>query len=187
MYDFDCQRGSVGNLCIMDGAMTTLAELTLKVARLITPDNITDGEATGGTATTLIDTNFLTQEANYWNAGILWIRSGTHAGKVATPVTFDSTTDTLTFSSLGSAVASGVKYAVARNIYPYHVIRAGINEALEETWVEGDDTSLTGDGETLEFTLPSGVSHVIRVHLESPTHTNYKPVSTHWREQAGKL
>lgn len=165
----------------------TLAELALKVLKIITPDNITEGEATSGSTTTLLDTNNLTQAASYWDAGMVFIKSGTHAGKILTPVTFDSATDKITFSALGTAIAAGVRYAVARNIYPYSNIKSAINEALDETYIEAEDATLEGDGETLQFTLPAGVYNIKRVHTESPTDANYKPISTHWTEQGRQI
>jgi len=64
---------------------------------------------------------------------------------------------------------------------------SAINEALDETRVEAEDATLTGDGTTLHFALPSGVYDVKRVHIEDPDDATYKPISSHWKEQGGTL
>ena len=60
--------------------MTTLADATLAVARLCS--EVVDGVATGGSATTLIDT-LVTHPNDFWNQGTIWLRSGNNIGKSA--------------------------------------------------------------------------------------------------------
>jgi len=281
--------------------MTTLAELSLRVAKIVMPEHVLSGTATDGSATYLKDIHGLTQQNSYWNLGILWILSGTHSGKVldirshlTNKVTFDSlasvicvqqvetatvvgtigaagagnatvivtasgltgspktlsvavanndtasqvatkirtalnadsditnfftvggsgatvslttkiarandttmniSVDNGTCSGLTAAPTSanttagvaGPRYSVARPVYTYNQIKSAINEALSETYVEEEDDTLVGDGETLEFTLPAGVQDVKRVELEDTSFTGYQPESHHWKERAGKL
>ena len=49
----------------------TLANLTYRTAREL--DIVYEGTATGGSDTTLIDTNQLDQANDYWNDGTVWI------------------------------------------------------------------------------------------------------------------
>lgn len=167
--------------------MITLAELTLAVARTITPENIVTGSATAGTTTSLTDSANITQAQQYFDKGILWILSGDHAGKVLHVTGHNG--NKLSFAAIDPAIATGVRYAVARNLYPYQQIRSAIMQALDETHVESVDETLTGDGETLEFTLPAGVRNVKHVYTLHPTDTTgrYDSISNHWKERDGKL
>jgi len=63
--------------------MTTLADITLGVIKIVNPENVVDGYATLGSNTYLKDIERLVQPNEYFNRGTLWIRSGAHAGKVA--------------------------------------------------------------------------------------------------------
>lgn len=167
--------------------MQTLADLTLAVARIVTPENLVSGAATAGATTSLTDTLNLTQQQQYFDKGILWIHSGDHAGKVLRVSGHNG--NKLSFDALGTAIAAGVRYSVVRNIYPYQQIKSAIMQALDDTHVDAKDDTLTGDGETLEFTLPTGVYDVKRVWIKHPTDTSglWDFQSTHWREQDGKL
>ncbi len=167
--------------------MLTLADISLAALRIVNPENIATGSATAGTTTSLTDTDNLTQPQQHFDRGILWIRSGTHIGKVLM-VTGHSAAK-LTFAALGSAISAGDRYAVARNLYPWQQIRNAIMDALWETHIESTDETLIGDGTTLEFTLPSGAWDVKRVVIKHPTDTSglYDSISNHWRETNGKL
>ena len=165
--------------------MLTLADISLAVARLVTPENIVSGTATAGTTTSLTDTVNLTQQTAYFDKGILWIQSGTNSGKVL-HVT-GNPANKLNFATLADAIAIGDRYAVARPIYPYNQIVSAIQQALDETYIEGEDATLTGDGTTLEFSLPTGVWDVKRVRIENATYPEDCYFSSHWKEQSGKI
>jgi hypothetical protein len=281
--------------------MTTLAELSLQIAKIVMPEHILNGTATDGSATYLKDIYGMTQQNGYFDRGILWIRSGTHSGKAVdvrrhalNKVTFDSLgtvicvqqvetatvvgtigpagagnatvivtasgmtgspktlsvavanndtasqvatkirtamnadTDITNFFTVGGSGAAvslttkvarandttlnisiangtctgltaaptsanttagvaGPRYSVSRNVYPYSQIKSAIMEALDETYIEDEDDSLTGDGETHEFPLPAGVSDIKRVEIENTSFTGYQPISTHWKERGGNL
>lgn len=153
-------------------------DMSLMMMRHVT--DMLHGSATGGSTTTLIDTGNLDQDNEYWTKGTLWIKSGDHAGKVF-KVT-GHVGNTLTFATVVGAIAAGVRYSVARGLFPWEQQINAIQQALDLTWVTGYDGSLSGDGSTLEFTLPAGVSDVYDVRLGTR-----KAISTHWVERQGKL
>lgn len=80
-----------------------------------------DGTATGGSTTTLIDTNLATSSNDVWNGALLYIYDGAGKGSVRTVSDYDGATDTLTvvdpfpeaidttskYILLGSAAAAG--------------------------------------------------------------------------------
>lgn len=161
--------------------MLTLYDISLAVARIVTPENMTDGDATAGTTTSLTDTVNLLQPNEYYNKGILWIHSGTHARKILSVTGHYS--NKLTFATPGTAIQAGDRYTVARDIYPYQRIKSAINTVLQETHIEAKDSTLEGDGETLSFTLPDGVWDVKRVYFTDPGNPTEEKISTHWKEQ----
>jgi hypothetical protein len=159
--------------------MTTVFDISLQVAK--EAQDVLEGTATGGSTTTLIDSVLLAkQPADYFNNGRLWIKSGTHADKVWTISDF-ALGGTVTFAAVTGEIVAGVRYAIVRNLYPWDQIVSAIQRALENTWVTGHNATLTGDGATLDFTLPSGVYNVLRV--ENTRHN----VFAHWTETMGIL
>lgn len=127
------------------------------------------GTATGGTSTTLIDTNGLRLvENDYYNEGTLFIHndaSGTDIDKTYSKVKdFTQTSKTIeTYDTLAAAVASGDTYGVANRRYPLHLVTEKINNQLFlEGYVPGEDTSLTTAASQLEYTMPTGVSRDLR-------------------------
>jgi len=164
--------------------MTTVFDITLAVALKVT--DVLEGTATAGATTSLTDTVNLIQNNQYWDKGTLWIRTGTHANKVLAITGYLASK--FTFASLGAtAIAVGNEYSVIRGHYPYQQITSAIRQALNETYVESENETLVGDGTTLEFTLPNGVSNIKRVEIEYPDSGGYQPPSHHWREVGGKL
>jgi hypothetical protein len=162
--------------------MTTLAEIVLKVAREVT--DVMDGAATSGATTSLTDITNLIQPNQYWDRGTLFIKSGTHTGKALPILGYSSSK--VTFTSLGLVpVAVNDRYALMRGVYPWNQIVTAIVQALDSTHVTGTDATLTGDGSTLEFTIPTGVYNIKRV--EFIRDSAERLVSNHWREVSGKL
>jgi len=100
--------------------------------------------------------------------------NGTCTGLTAAPTSANTT-----------AGVAGPRYAVARGLFPWEQVMAKMQSALDETWVEGEDESLTGDGETLEFVLPTGVYNLLRVEIERADCPQFK--SNHWHEHPGVL
>ena len=164
--------------------MTTLADITLKVAEQIT--DVLYGSATAGSTTSLTDTWNLIQNNQYWDKGTLWIRTGVHAGKVLLVTGF--TASKLSFASLGATpISAADEFAVIRAWYPWRQIVAAVKQALDSTHVTGEDASLLGDGSTHNFVLPNGVYDVKRVELYMTSETDAVSVSNHWREVNGEL
>lgn len=163
---------------------TTLADISLQVARSAT--KVTEGTATSGTATTLTDTRVLTHPAGAFDNGTLWILSGTHVGKVLTITGYMN--NKFTFASLGATpIATGDRYAVAGPAVPWEEIRRAVNDALEEYLVEGEDSTLIGDGETLAFDLPAGVYNLSKVLIKDPNNATKRNKNTHWTEYDGEI
>jgi hypothetical protein len=164
--------------------MTTLARVTLSLARIIT--EVLEGEATAGNATTLTDTLRMVQPNQYWDRGTLWVLSGTYAGRVLAVTAYAQSK--LTFPAITpSTLVATDKYALGRAIYPWDRLVAAVNDALDEVRVIQEDTSLTGDGETVEFNVPVTVDTIRRVNFKDPQNPAYKPPSTHWKQWGSKL
>jgi len=273
--------------------MTTVYEISLEMMRHVT--DVLQGQATDGSKTYLKDSRNLTQASEYYNNGVLWLRSGAHANKmlrldghVSQKVTFDeplssaictqqvetgtvvgtvtgsgnatvivtaaampnspktvsvAVLNTDTASQVGGKIRTalnadadvkaffdisgsgadvilttkiarandstinisidngtctgltaaptsanttagvvGPRYAITRGVYPIDQIYGAIQTALDETWVTGEDVSLTGDGETLEFSLPANVNNVRDIWFERPSENNRMGVLSHWDE-----
>lgn len=89
-------------------------------------------------------------------------------------------------STITTTGVAGPRYTVVRGAYPWEQILSAMMSALDETHVEEDDGTLVGDGETLEFTLPDGVSNIKRVEYEREGY-QHRLKCTHWKEVGGKL
>ena len=165
--------------------MTTLFDLTLQVAKQVT--EVIEGTATAGSATTLTDAATLRYPRGFFTRGALWIKSGTHQGKTVIPTDFAD--GVLTFATLTTSIGTARYAVIPEEPYPYPQIVLAINSALDDSraWVLKKDDTLTGDGETLEFTLPSGVYDVAKIQQFDPAYPDTRFLSNHWTEQAGKL
>jgi len=168
--------------------MTTLFQVLLDVAR--TCGVLVSGTATGGSTTTLVDTNRLEQD-DYFKGGTLFFRSGTGLINTSAKVTaYTQSSGTFTFATQ-TAPSAGVLYSASNqsrdtlvqavNLALTHM---GVYTALDETL----DLTLNA----LEYTLPAGVSNVVRV--EAPI--QYDPTTTtalaydkiyQWQEIGGQL
>lgn len=168
--------------------MTTLASATLELARLVT--DVISGTATGGNATTLIDTA-RTEVDDYLTNGTIWFLSGLNAGKTAIITDWDLATKTFTFVTPGAACAAADRYSVIPRDYPRHQLRQAINMALQEIGpLPTRNTALVTVKDQLEYTLPAGIYNILRVEVQESTDTDsdYYP-NYHWDEMAseGKL
>lgn len=161
--------------------MTTLADIALKVAREVT--DVMDGVATAGAVTSLTDTTNLIQPNQYWDRGTVFIKSGAHIGKALAITGYAS--NKITFATLGATpISAADRYAVMRGVFPWYQVISAITQALDTTHITGDDATLTGDGSTLDFTLPADVFNVKRVQFGRDTD---RLISNHWREVNGIL
>jgi len=163
--------------------MTTLANVTLAVARLCA--EVADGAATGGSATTVVDTG-ITHPNDYWNNGTIWLRSGNNIGKSAVITDYASASWTWTFATLTLLCAAGDLYSVCSAAYPRSSLIGAINQALLEMGkvTTKNTAGLVGLADTWQYTLPAGVSNLTRVVVGvSP---NYA-INYWWEEIGGTL
>ena len=119
----------------------TLFDITHRVAKEL---NITvDGVATGGSTSTLLDSNDRREADNYWADGSLWLWYDTGAlgvapeGEMSVVNASTSSSGTLTFrDSFTVAPGSGDKYSVARrvreNIPWLPILIQKTNQALQD-------------------------------------------------------
>jgi hypothetical protein len=164
--------------------MSFLYDAVIETARIISP--IHEGIATGGSTTQLLD-SLLPYRPNWFDNGTLIVRDGTLDGQFIQITT--STTGAINFSTLAAAPAAGNRYVAIRSQYNRYEIISAINTALLEfgelTYL---DSTLTVVADTEEYSLPSGVSHVVRVETTEETASPYGwGRNFNWREGNGKL
>jgi hypothetical protein len=93
---------------------------------------------------------------------------------------------TVATSADTTAGAVGPRYSLTKGVFPWEQIKGAIQTALDMTYVIDIDSSLVGDGETLEFALPAGVTDVRDVYLERGSE-GYQSISNHWDLVNGQL
>ena len=138
----------------------TLFDLTYRVARELGLTQ--EGVATGGSATTLIDTVMRDEADDLWNKGTVWVlRDAGGAGaapekEYATVSDFVQATSTLTISAVTAAIAGGDRYALAMKQVPLHIIIQKINQAIQDLGPVpyADITSITTADDQTEYSLP---------------------------------
>lgn len=168
--------------------MTTLASATLDLARLIT--NVIESTATGGSATTLLDTS-ITEEDDHFNGGTIWVLSGNNAGKSRTITDWAKTTGTYTFATMTSSNAAGNLYAACVSDYPRSALIQSINKALRSIGgiptLYTHSTFVTVAGQEA-YTLPEGVTKVVKVEIAMMTTAPYHYVPHYgWRQIGTQL
>jgi hypothetical protein len=73
----------------------------------------TDSTATGGSATTLVDTTLSTLADDVWNGALLYVYGGTSSGSLRTVADYTGATDTLTVSeAFPTAIDTTSKYII---------------------------------------------------------------------------
>lgn len=160
-----------------------LFDATLDLARFV--GTVFKSTATGGSTTSLVDTSM--REANsFYDGGTIWILSGTNAGnyrKINKHVSKE-----LFFDALGASITSGVRYAVADATFPLNLLKEAVNQSLVYFQIPRYDTSLTVDTSTNVYTLPAGVSNILRVEIACNDTEPYSYEHNYWwREIDGKL
>ena len=168
--------------------MTTLAGATLALSKKIT--FTWEGTATGGSATTLIDTAIDASLPNdYFNGGTIWILSGNNIGKCAVITNYDNATYTFTFATMTLLNASGNRYAVANKDYPLYLLKQAINEAMKTLGPLPDiATSIVTVGGQEEYNLPAGIMDVRRLEIAANDDEPYDwSIHRHWKEIDGKI
>jgi len=160
--------------------MTTLADMMLEVARHTTAI-IGEGTATGGSTTTLIDTNDLTEINGYWTGGTLFLKSCTQTdlNGTVTPITKFGT-NTVTVGTLSKTITAGDTYAVVDKEFNRLELKNAVLSVLRSRKVQQYDESLTVVSGQTEYTLPAGVKEIRRVMVDGI-------VNQHWHEVNGEL
>ena len=162
--------------------MTTLFDVMLETARLSGVLRSGSGTYGGVNSTTgykyMTDTTRLEKE-EFFTGGTLFFKTSKLFAKI---LKFEQTTGRLYFGS-SIAITTDQPYS-ATNTDPYALIEA-VNSALTHmgTYTKVDET-LSSDTTSTEYTLPSGVSNLVRV--EYSVDDSYSPQLS-WREIEGKL
>lgn len=166
--------------------MTTTAAILLSMARKL--KRMRFGLATGGSATTLVD-SAMDEPDDFFNGGVIFFLSGSLNGKTANVTSWDLPTKTFTFATQTAAVVAGVRYAVVEPAYNREMLVSALNEALAEFGpVAQYDTSLLTVLDQQEYMLPPGVSNVKSVQIAGDVDaTSWGPVYRYWKEVDGTL
>ena len=139
-------------------------DLSYLVAREL--NVIEEGTATGGSATTLIDTVYRDEDDDFWNGGTLWVvydAGGSAAapeGEWARITNHVSSTKTLTITALTAGIAASDLYAVSDDEFPRGTIVSQVNRSLADMGriVYTDTTTITTADDQTEYTLPTGLA-----------------------------
>jgi hypothetical protein len=177
--------------------MTIAFDIMLSVARQL---DITEGVATGGSSTTIVDTTLLgvveglaDDEFNGGTAFIVTDAGGAGAApenETARVTDYVESTSTLTVTSgdFSAAPASGDSYAVTQ--LPRGRLLSAINAALRDLGdvPYEDDTSLDTTAATREYTIPAAAKHDLRqVWIAQRTSAPWDYVEQHnWRQVKNK-
>lgn len=131
-----------------------------------------DATATGGSSTTLVDTNLSTSSDDVWNGAMLWIYEGSGAGDVRIVKDYTGATDTLTVEEPFSAtpdttskyILLGEAGAAGDVIYPG---ATGV-DLKDENTIDANAANKDGDGPlaVLSIDFPNlMMTVIIREHL----------------------
>lgn len=162
----------------------SLFDATYRVARLL--GGVTEGVATGGSTTTIVDTRILTQPNDFYNQGMAWILKDSAEAAAAPEEEFGEVTDfanstntaTIGAVSAGSgapftaAAGSGDRYALTTGKYPPHQLISTVNAALQEIGpIETSDiTTMDTATSQTEYSLPLAANADVRaVYLQGRT------------------
>ena len=107
----------------------------------------------------------------------------------------DTTATRISFATQAGAPSAAVGYMVINRDYPVDLLLGGINAAIKDTYPQSaEDATLTTDSSKSDYTLPAGVSDLLKVEVETPVgNMFYLPGPTyfaenqHWHEVDGEL
>jgi len=150
------------------------------------------GVATGGSATTLVDSGIGGAD-NDWNGGTAFMtKAGSAApeGEMAEVTDYATATGTLTVT-FSSAPAAADEYALASSTYPLDKAKGLVSRGLARMGgIPKTDTSLTASSGTTKYTIPAAArAELRRVYInQSSTSNAERPVEmTSWRQESSAL
>ena len=143
------------------------------------------GIATGGSATTIVDSTLATKYAtNIFNGNVAFITSTTDGlspqGKFGIVSAYSASTWTITIPTVTDTVDAGDIYSICKVTIPLYEMIAAVNVGLASLpSVPRVDTSLTTLASTLKYTLPAAVKNypIQRVQIGSDTYGWYDVTS----------
>lgn len=158
----------------------TLFDLTYAVCSKL--GMVREGEATGGSGTTIIDTVERNEEDDYWIGGTAWIlRNANDVGvspenKYSVITAFDNGTNVITLrDTVTDNIETGDRYAVGKVRYPLWLLIQKINEAvvgMGEIPATDKATITTANSQT-EYSIPIVANrNLIRVFLQTNKDTD---------------
>ena len=167
--------------------MATTASILLKIAEFLR--DLRYGTATGGNATTLVDTNLDEPTNDYFNNGTIWFLSGNNIGKSAVITDYNSTTHTFTFVTPGAACAAADRYAILSPDYRREALVSALNTALAMLGpFDGVDETLDAAADTESYAIPSGIVNIKRMEYATASTSPYGwKIDFHWRELGGRV
>lgn len=136
--------------------------------------------ATGGSTTTIVDTNISDEidDDTYkgWTAFVSYDAGGAGAapeGEYQSISDYAQSTNTLTIAAFTVAIAVGDRATITRNsLYPLYDVRRLCNNALKELGrVPNLDTSLTTAADQTEYDIPATVQwdEIVKVEIQGLT------------------
>jgi hypothetical protein len=163
--------------------MTTLYDAILQTA-MFSGVCVSGVSTASGTSTKLIDSTRHEQD-KYFDAGTLFIQSGTFLGLSGRIKSYSiATTSFELFEPFDDVIPANVRYT-ATNLNREMLVQA-VNQALAHMGLYTVvDETLIGESGITEYELPEKVDNVVKID-EITTTTSFTPVKT-WREYAGKL
>lgn len=163
--------------------MTIAFDMLLLCAREV--DETYEGDATGGSVTTLLDTAQVEPDG-YWSNGTLFFLTGNRANTTAAITSYRvaGTARTFTFPT-GLACAAGNRYLALAPKWPKSAVLRALNIALSLQTVRAEDETTAVTASTKAYTLPSDVSDVYCVEYGNDT-DGWKTSYT-WKEEGGEI
>lgn len=167
--------------------MATLFDVIYRTLSILRGER--NGVATGGSATTLVDTS-QTEANDYLNGGTIFLFSGNNVNKSAVITDWALSTTTFTFPTLTLLCAANDQYAAFDNRYPRASIVQAINRGLGTIGsYQAVNETITTTEDTERYRLPLNVSDVRRVQVASSTNSPYEwsDAMHDWNERDGYL
>lgn len=151
----------------------TLFQATLDLA--ILSGRVIDGTATGGSTTTLDDTNKLGKYgADHFIGSVLWIRSGTYANTWKEITDSNPLVSRVTFAALAGSIVAGNTYSLSWPTVTLDGLKRALNNSLRKIdQPTAEDTSLTTVDNQEDYTLPANVDNILQVQIANSTASPY--------------